>query len=91
MEKGIDGIVLYRHFSGVTYSRHFSVIFNLFVFCQIFNMIGARKINDEWNTFDGILKNPMFLGVFFVIIAGQIIMVQFGGRAFKIHQNGLTL
>ena len=35
-------------------SRHLTFIFNSFVFMQIFNMICARKIHDEWNIFEGI-------------------------------------
>lgn len=35
-------------------SRHLTFIFTAFVFMQIFNMICARKIFDEWNVFEGI-------------------------------------
>jgi len=53
-------------------------------------MLGARKINDEINIFEGIFKNAMFLAVWFVIVIGQICMVLFGGWAMKVHLNGLT-
>jgi hypothetical protein len=54
-------------------------------------MLGARKINDEVNIFEGVFKNPMFLGVWFVIVFGQIVMVVFGGWAMKVHLDGLTM
>lgn len=90
MVQSIDGKDLYRHFEGATPSRHLTVVFNLFVFFQIFNMLGARKINDEVNIFEGIFKNPMFGAVWFTIVIGQIAMVLFGGWAMKVHLNGLT-
>jgi hypothetical protein len=33
-------------------------------------MLGARKINDEKNIFEGIFKNPLFLTVWFIIFGG---------------------
>jgi fumarate reductase subunit C len=51
-------------------SRHLTFIFTSFVLMQIFNMICARKIHDEWNIFEGILKNPIFCILWFVIIGG---------------------
>lgn len=33
-------------------SRHFTFIFNAFVMMQVFNFINARKIHDEFNTFN---------------------------------------
>lgn len=90
MVKDFDGSDLYNHFEDVTPSRHFTVVFNLFVFCQIFNMICARKIHDEWNIFDGIFSNFMFLGVLILIIIGQIIIVQYGSWGLKVHRDGIT-
>lgn len=50
-----DGTDLWRKFEK-TYgaSRHMSNAFNVFVFLQIFNLINARKIDDELNVFSGI-------------------------------------
>jgi len=55
-------------------SRHLTFIFTAFVLLQIFNMICARKINDELNILEGILGNPIFLIIWVIIIAGQIII-----------------
>jgi hypothetical protein len=50
-------------------------VFNIFTVMQIFNLVNARKINDEKNIFEGIQKNWMFLLVWFGIALGQVIIV----------------
>jgi len=90
MVRDLNGKEVYSHFEGKTPSRHLTVVFNLFVFLQIFNMLGARKINDELNIFEGVCSNSMFVVVWFVIVGGQILIVQFGSIAMKVHVNGLT-
>ena len=57
---------------------------------QIWNMLGARKINDELNIFDGIFTNLMFVAVWLVIVFGQFFICQFGGWALKVHLDGLN-
>lgn len=90
MLQDFDGSVLYSHFYDATPSRHLTVNFNVFVFLQIFNMLAARKINDEINIFEGVFTNPMFCGVWVIIVIGQIFIVQIGGTAMKVHIAGLT-
>ena len=43
-------------------------VFNVFVVMQIFNMLNARKVNDEKNVFDNITTNPLYIFVWFFII-----------------------
>jgi len=88
--KDFDSSDYYKTFESDTPSRHLSCVFNLFVFFQIFNMLAARKINDEYNFFDGIFTNFMFIGVWLVIVVGQVLIVQFGSKAMKVHIKGLT-
>merc|ERR1712070_365492 len=76
--QSIGGDDQYRWFETTTPSRHLSFVFNLFVFLQTFNMLGARKINDEKNIFEGIFKNPLFMGVWLTIFGGQILIMVFG-------------
>jgi len=90
-KKDFAGNVMYGIFEDITPSRHLSVFFNIFVIMQIFNMIAARKINDEWNIFSGIWTNAMFLGVWIIILVGQFVIVQFTGMFFQVHVNGLTM
>lgn len=52
-------------------------------------MICARKIHDEWNIFEGIHKNLIFIVLWFVIIGGQVIITQFGQRIFICCLDGL--
>jgi len=90
MLKDFDGEPLYESFYEYTPSRHLTIVFNVFVFLQIFNMLAARKINDEINIFDGVFTNPMFCGVWLVIVIGQIVIVSVGSTAMKVHIAGLT-
>lgn len=70
-------------------SRHYTVVFNAFVFMQVFNMINSRKINDEWNIFEGIHHNATFLIIFFIIAIIQVLIVQFTQDVFKVNREGL--
>lgn len=70
-------------------SRHLTFIFTAFVLMQIFNMITARKINDEWNIFEGIHTNVIFIVLWFVILGGQVIITMFGSRVFVCCLDGL--
>jgi Ca2+-transporting ATPase len=56
-----------------------TILFNTFVFCQLFNEINCRKINQELNVFSGITKNKVFLGVMFTTLIIQVAFIQLGG------------
>merc|ERR1719498_312437 len=73
-----------------TPSRHLTVVFNVFVLFQIFNMLAARKINDEVNIFAGVFDNAYFVIVWIFIAAGQFFITQYGSLAMKVHIAGLT-
>lgn len=80
MVKGFKGESIYGYYNGESVpSRHMTVVFNLFVFMQIWNMLAARKINDEFNIFEGVFTNAMFIAVWLIIVIGQIAIVQVGG------------
>lgn len=70
-------------------SRHYTFIFTAFVLMQIFNMICCRKVHDEWNIFDGIFTNPMFIILWILIICGQCLITTFGGYVFRVNLAGL--
>ncbi len=70
-------------------SRHYTIVFNAFVFMQIFNMVCARKINDEFNIFEGIHHNPIFLIILAIIAVVQILIVQFTQDVFQVARKGL--
>jgi len=63
---------------------HFTIFFNIFVFLQVFNSINSRKLmKKDANVFIGITNNPLYLSIQGIIIAGQILLVQFGSRAVR--------
>lgn len=90
MLKSLDGQLEYKPLYDVTPSRHLSVVFNIFVWLQVFNMLAARKINDELNIFAGVFTNAMFCAVWLTIAVAQCLITQFGSRALKVHVAGLT-
>lgn len=59
-------------------SIHYTVIFNTFVFCQLFNWINCRKLYHEWNVFDGISGNPMFIAIWCTCVTVQVLLVESG-------------
>ncbi|SGZ26164.1 BQ5605_C024g09849 [Microbotryum silenes-dioicae] len=61
-----------------------TLIFNSFVFCQIFNMLNARRLDRTLNIFHGIHKNMYFLVIFIIMVGGQALIVNFGGAAFQV-------
>ena len=71
---GLAGENIYEYYLSTTPSRHMTFIFNLFVWCTIFNLINARMINDELNSFKGFFNNASFLIIFLIITIGQFII-----------------
>ncbi|KNC45963.1 plasma membrane calcium ATPase [Thecamonas trahens ATCC 50062] len=57
-----------------------TLIFNIFVMLQVFNEINARKVNNEWNVFEGFFTNAIFVGVIIITLILQVFLVQVGGR-----------
>jgi len=65
---------------------HYTFIFQAFVFCQLFNQLNARKLEpDEFNIFDGLLRNPLFIGVVVFTFVIQMVIVEIGGRITKTY------
>lgn len=66
-----------------------SLIFNTFVWMQIFNQVNSRRIDNKLNIFEGVLQNYFFIGIQFIIVAGQVMIIFVGGEAFSTHRlNG---
>jgi phosphoglycerol transferase MdoB-like AlkP superfamily enzyme len=62
-----------------------SVLFNTFIFAQIFNLINARRINDEYNVFADLHKSHIFLIILGVILLAQVLIINFMGMFFKVQ------
>ena len=66
-----------------------TMVFNTFVWMQIFNEFNNRRLDNKFNIFEGVHKNPFFIGINAIMIGGQIIIVFIGGKAFQIERiNG---
>jgi Ca2+ transporting ATPase len=72
-------------------SRHFTYVFNIFVMLTIFNEFNARRIKDELNIFEDILRNRLFLYIWFFTFGMQVLIVQIGNYALAVHYEGLTV
>ena len=57
------------HKGGGGATQHYTMVFNVFVLMQIFNEVNSRKIHNELNVFDGVLKNKIFL----IIVIGTLV------------------
>lgn len=71
-------------------------VFQIFVFMQVFNQINARILTDNFNIFDGICKNWLFVAVSIFTFVIQMVLVEVGGRVVKtypleMYQNGICL
>ncbi|CAI4213507.1 unnamed protein product [Parascedosporium putredinis] len=63
-----------------------TMVFNTYVFMQLFNQHNCRRVDNHINIYyQGVLKNPWFLGVQCLTLAGQMVIVWKGGSAFDTH------
>jgi calcium-translocating P-type ATPase len=65
--------------SNKQHDHDYTLVFNVFVWCQLFNLWNARKINNEFNIFENIAKSWVFVAIFAVTAVGQVIITQYGG------------
>jgi P-type Ca2+ transporter type 2C len=63
-----------------------TVVFNTFVWLQFFNEINCRRIDRKLNVFAGIHRNPFFMLIMLIIIAGQLLIIFVGGAAFSVKR-----
>jgi Ca2+-transporting ATPase len=62
-----------------------TLIFNTFVWMQIFNQYNSRRIDNKLNIFEGMFRNYFFIGIQFIIVGGQLLIIFVGGAAFSIN------
>lgn len=58
-----------------------TMIFNTFVWMQIFNEFNNRRLDNNFNIFEGMFKNYWFLGINCVMVGGQVMIIFIGGIA----------
>jgi Ca2+-transporting ATPase len=67
-----------------------TLVFNTFVWMQIFNQWNNRRLDNQFNIFEGLSKNWFFIGISAIMCGGQVIIIFFGGAAFKISSTPPT-
>lgn len=72
-------------------SRHFTYNFNVFVMLQIFNFLNARKLQDEFNVFEGMEFTSFFSVIVLSIFVLQAFILTFGDIAFRCAKWGLGI
>ncbi|KAL2116429.1 hypothetical protein VTJ04DRAFT_8597 [Mycothermus thermophilus] len=65
-------------------SQQRTLVFNTFVFMQIFKLINSRRIDNKLNIFEGLHKNHLFQLMMSIMIAGQVLIVSVGDKAFGV-------
>ncbi|KAK2053109.1 calcium-translocating P-type ATPase [Colletotrichum caudatum] len=60
-----------------------TMVFNVYVWMQFFNQHNCRRVDNRLNIwYQGVLRNPWFLGVQCATVAGQMVIIWKGGQAF---------
>ncbi|KAL9630814.1 MAG: hypothetical protein Q9164_006225 [Protoblastenia rupestris] len=61
-----------------------TMVFNAFVWMQIFNQFNNRRLDNKFNIFEGVHRNPFFIVISMIMVGGQVMIVFVGGAAFAI-------
>ncbi|KAH6609034.1 p-type calcium atpase [Trichoderma cornu-damae] len=60
-----------------------TLVFNIYVWMQFFNQHNCRRVDNKLDIwYQGILKNPWFIGVQLLTVFGQFLIIFKGGEAF---------
>jgi Ca2+-transporting ATPase len=65
-----------------------SVFFTVYVFFQVWNEINCRSLVPEVSGFEGLFRNPVFLGIVGITVVVQVLIVTFGGPVFQVQALG---
>lgn len=81
---------IYSDDETTAYREHATLVFNTFTWMQIFNALNNRRLDNNFNVFEGLTKNFFFVGIFFVMIGGQVLIIFVGSwNVFQAQpQNG---
>jgi P-type Ca2+ transporter type 2C len=61
-----------------------TMVFNAFTWMQFFNMFNSRRLDNNFNIFENMFKNPFFLGMAAIMAGGQVMIIFVGGQAFEV-------
>ncbi|KAJ4191190.1 hypothetical protein NW767_010985 [Fusarium falciforme] len=60
-----------------------TLVLNIYVWMQFFNQHNCRRVDNKLDIYyQGILRNPWFIGVQLITVAGQFVIIFKGGEAF---------
>ncbi|PHH93248.1 hypothetical protein CDD83_9518 [Cordyceps sp. RAO-2017] len=60
-----------------------TLVFNIYVWMQFFNQHNCRRVDNKLDIwYQSVLRNPWFIGVQLLTMAGQFIIIFLGGEAF---------
>lgn len=77
------GLLFFFSENGVVSPYDLSRFFTIFVMLQFWNMFNAKAFASGKSAFHGLNKSLGFIVVAFVILIGQILIVEFGGDVFR--------
>jgi Ca2+-transporting ATPase len=66
--------------------RQVSIFFTTYVMFQVWNEINCRSLTPETSGLRRLWQNPTFLGIIVLIVAGQWLIVTFGGALFQVER-----
>ncbi|KAI0477499.1 hypothetical protein GGR56DRAFT_673872 [Xylariaceae sp. FL0804] len=72
--------------SSVQSSRKDTLVFNTFVWMQIFNQWNNRRLDNNFNIFEGLTQNWFFLGINLAVSGAQVLIIFVGSSPFNISQ-----
>lgn len=78
------GLLFHYYADGALTPYEMSSFFTVFVMLQFWNMFNAKAYMSGQSAFSGLFKNPTFLLVTTIILAGQYLIVTFGGTMFNV-------
>ena len=84
------GVLLYFNNDGALSQYELSWFFTFFVMLQFWNMFNAKAFMTGASAFKGLFKSSSFLFVALIIIAGQYLIVTFGGAMFNVTPLSLN-
>ena len=79
----LTGFLLYLNRNGEATTYELTLFFTTFVMLQFWNMFNARCLGSNRSAFTGLINNRGFMAIATIILLGQILIVQFGGSAFR--------
>lgn len=65
-----------------------TLIFNVFVWCQLFNEVNARRLDRKLNIFYNMHKNIWFILILLIEVGCQVLIIYVGGAAFSVKRIG---